>query len=426
MVFYALGYRFSGDVKESKPVGVLIIESTPRRAEIYINDQHIGRTPNSIANLTPETLTLAVAKKGLVTWQKKITIQSGTVTEARDVRLFPENKNIQTISSNVNSFSLSPNRKLVAVITNDKQFMVMDRDGIEIAEPIKLAVIPEQLLWSPDSGFIIFSSKNKVSVLDITDTPLLPKLVPELNETTRLTWDQRIPGRLHAITSKNKLISFNLATSATEVISSKVKFFTTSSRHIYIVDFTNQIHILNLQGASVDSPDIVYSKEIKELHVTPGGQMVILFEDNSLSYLTEKKELISIAESILKLGWSPDEQILYIQTDETSLHVINMRDERLSYMPLEQLHLVIRLSRPIRNPQWFAGGRHLIYQADDEIFITEIDTRDHPISYIVDSTNLGNSQITVGDQGNNVFYIKKTGQQSRLVSASLVVDTETP
>lgn len=426
MVFYALGYRFSANVKESKPVGVLIVESVPRRADVYINDQHVGKTPHSVANLSPETITLAVAKEGMVTWQKRIAIASGVVTEARDIRLFPETKNIRTMASNVNSFSLSPNRKLVAVTTNDNQFLVLDGDGIEIAKPITLTTIPERLLWSPDSSFIIFSTRNKVSVVDITKTPLLPSPVSKLDKTTKLTWDQRIPGRLHAITNENDLISYNLATSAIEVIASKVKFFTTSSRHIYVVDFENQLRVFNLQGVLVDSPYIAHEKDIKELHVTPGEQIVILFADNSLSYLTDEKELVPLAESVQRLGWSPDEQLLYLQTDDTSLHVINMRDERLSYVPLEQLHLVIRLSRPIRNPQWFAGGRHLIYQADDEVFITEIDTRDHPISYVVDSTNLGDSQITVGDQGNNVFYIKKTGQQSRLVSASLTVDTEAP
>jgi hypothetical protein len=424
MVLYALGYRLSENVIESKPVGVLIVESIPRRSDVYIDDQHVGKTPHSAISLVAETVNLAVVSEGMTTWQKNIEVGSGEVTEARDVRLFPEENNITTIASNVSGFTLSPNRNLLAVVTNNNLFSVLDKDGIPIAKPVELSSVPDQLLWSPDSSSIIFSIKNKVSVVDITKTPLLLKPALKLNNTSKFTWDQRIPGRLHAITLDNDLISYNLATGATELIYSQVKFFAASSRHIYIVDFDSQIHILNLQGALVTSPHIDSDKEIKELHVTPGGEVVILFEDQSLSYLAKDNLLIPVAESVDKLGWSPDEQVLYLQIDDTSLHVVNMLDERLSYIPLQQLHLVTRLSRPIRNPQWFAGGRHIIYQADDEIFITEIDTRDNPTSYIVDSTNLGDSQITVGDQGSSVYYIKRTGQQNRLVSASLFVDVE--
>ena len=111
--------------------------------------------------------------------------------------------------------------------------------------------------------------------------------------------------------------------------------------------------------------------------------------------------------------------MLLVQHDDTSLHIMNVYDERISYIPLLDLHLVTRLSRPIRNPQWFAGGRHLIYQVDDEIMITEIDTRDQPLTYLVDTTNLGDANITVGAQGDIVFYLKKTAQAYRLVQAIL-------
>jgi hypothetical protein len=125
---------------------------------------------------------------------------------------------------------------------------------------------------------------------------------------------------------------------------------------------------------------------------------------------------------VAKIAWSPDEQLLLVQLDDTSLHVLNVFDERLGYLPLHELRLVTRLSRPIRNPQWFAGGRHLIYQVDDEILITEIDTRDHPLTYSVDTTNLGDANATVGLQGSIILYLKKTAESTRLTTAKLLAD----
>jgi len=422
MVLYALGYRLPEKQSSAKPVGVLIIESLPKRADVYIDDEYVGRTPHSEANLPARTISLAVAKEGLTTWQKTIAIKPGIVTETRDIRLFPDKKNLTTLASDIASFNLSPNRSLIAVVSRGNKLSILDEKGEQLAPSLSLLTPPSQMLWSPDSNFILFVINNQTFIVDITNTPLTPRPIPVLDRTTQITWDQRIPGRLHAITPDQNLISYNLATNSAEQVLSDVIQFATSSRYIYSVDSHNQLRVHNLQGSFIKALVVDEQQPIKELHITPGDEVALLFADQSLAYLDKNKALIPIAKSVLSFGWSPDEQLIYLQLDDTSLHVININDERLAHLPLRQAQLVTRLSRPISNPQWFAGGRHIIYQVNDELLVTEIDTRDCPATYQIDSTNLGSAHATVGAHGNVIFYLKKTGTHNRLVSANLTIE----
>ncbi|MFH1353786.1 MAG: PEGA domain-containing protein [bacterium] len=423
LIFYAMGYRVGISDGDTLPVGVLIVETNPRRASISIDGKVIGDTPYSISNLPPGEVMVSLSHDGYITWLKRLLIESTVVSELRDVRLFPAEPKTTTIFSRPDSFSLSPNRQLLAIITPNRELHIIDEEALPVIAPIKIRFVPTRLLWSPDSSRVLLIDDKAVSFVNITDRTPLDRPLSALKQTRQITWDLRIPGRLLAINNANELIAYNIATNASVKLAEKVHTFATSSRHIYVVEQkSQQIQVYNLQGQQIATISPAADQIIDQLFATPGGHMAIEFTDTSLAVLDEGGQLLPVADRTLHTGWSPNGQILYVQTDETSVHVYNALDERLSYVPMKQLHLVLRLSRPIRSPQWFAGGHHLIYQADDEIVITEIDTRDHPISYTVDSTNLGDSLVTVGQEGDNIFYIKNTPAGTQLVTTSLVIE----
>lgn len=424
MVLYALGYRLPKEGEVDNQVGVLIVESNPQGADVYLDGDYVGRTPESIANLRPGLVRVRVSEEGAEDWEKDIMIRAGAVTEVRNIRLFPDNKKVRTLAGGVDMFSLSPSRNLIAAVDFDNQLRLMDTEGVRILPPVDLGEEPKSLLWSPDSNYILVSLRDSSIVLDVTEVPVEVVDLTALKGAEHIAWDPRIPGRLQVVTRQDDLVAYNIATDAEEVIKSGVKNFAVSSRYIYVLDQDNEIEILDLQGNLITQSNIDVDKNIKQVQVTPGDNVVLLFEDNSLVYLDKDDELLEVADSVDKFGWSPDERILFLQLDNTSLYVMNMSDERLNCIPLREKRLVVRLSREIRNPQWYAGGRHLIYQVEDEIYVTEIDTRDNPESYKVDTTNLGDSHVTVGSHGNEVFYLKKTGKKNRLVISNLEVEEE--
>jgi hypothetical protein len=178
--------------------------------------------------------------------------------------------------------------------------------------------------------------------------------------------------------------------------------------------------VLTLQGERVRV--IPLETTVSRLTTTPDGVIAVWDEQGRLSTITDQETVQEVASSAERAGFSPDGQLLYVQTDSTSLHVVNLSDQRLRHLPLERLNLALRLSNPIRDPQWFAGGHHLLYQVEDEIIITEIDTRDHPISYTVDATNIGQSHAAVGQDGERIFYLRQNTAGPELVVMPLVVE----
>jgi WD40 repeat protein len=424
VIFYAMGYR-SKLLNTSNPaVGVLLVETIPRRAQISINDDIKSNTPKAITNMTPGEILLSLKKEGYVTWQKNIPIIPTSVTNVTNVRLFPANPVKNMISRNIEAFSLSPNRQLIALMTNSQSLQVIDDEGTVILPAIKINSDIKQALWSPDSNYILLMSDSNISLIDIVNEKIKPTKLPAFSTLKQIVWDPRIPGRLLFLNNTNQLQAYQINDHTTDLLAKNITTFSTSSRNIYTTSPENGIDIFDLRGKLIDSIKLPGINPIKNLHITPGGNIAIQFEDNSLSFLEDNETLIAVAENIKSTGWSPDGQLLYVQLDDTSLHIYNAMNERLPYIPLQKLHLITRLSRAIRHPQWFAGGHHLLYQIDDEIIITEIDTRDHPITYTVDSTNTGDSQTTVGEEGERLFYLKKNKSITELIVADLVVESK--
>jgi hypothetical protein len=55
------------------------------------------------------------------------------------------------------------------------------------------------------------------------------------------------------------------------------------------------------------------------------------------------------------------------------------------------------------------------------LWLSEIDTRDHTITYLLDDTDTLEAQTAVAEDGETVFYLKTGPDGSDLVGASLVV-----
>jgi hypothetical protein len=116
IILYAMGYR-SGLLNSSNPsVGVLLVETTPRRAQINLNGEEKGSTPRAITNISPGEVSLSLQKEGYLSWQKNISVIPTSVVNVTNVRLFPTDTQNKIISHDIRIFSLSPNRQLLAVI----------------------------------------------------------------------------------------------------------------------------------------------------------------------------------------------------------------------------------------------------------------------------------------------------------------------
>ncbi|MDO8577470.1 MAG: PEGA domain-containing protein [Candidatus Wildermuthbacteria bacterium] len=119
VVLYSQGWRIDFDHKTVTHTGGLYVRVTPPRASIFLNDSFAKKTDfffdsALITNLLPGEYSLRVEKEGYIPWKKTLSVQSSQVTEAKEVILFPENVEFQTLFSNVRKASLSPDSSLFA------------------------------------------------------------------------------------------------------------------------------------------------------------------------------------------------------------------------------------------------------------------------------------------------------------------------
>ncbi len=417
IVLYAIGYRTPQTEGPIPSVGVLTVESFPKRARIIFNNKDSGSTPEDITGIRPSRANIKVSKESYIPWAKNINIKPGQVTYLDNIRLFKREPVIKKISQGISHFSLSPDRKLLATAHNNT-VEILDTDGqvvLKKSSPFLYSI--KRILWSPESDHLLVFSGRNIYWIDLLnknkDFNLLNIKIPK-----DIVWDPRIPNRVLIQTAANDLVAYHISSGATTVLAENITCFAPSAKSIFTAK-DNTLSEISLLGRLLANYNLNQDKPVKQLLVTPNNNVALLFSSKILSVLTPDNQLLHVADNVQKAGWSPDGQVLYFKTDPTSIHIYNAFNERLPYLPVHQSRLVLRLSRPISNPQWFAGGHHIIYQTDDEIKITETDTRDHPITYLIDSTDLGNCQCDVGSEGRLIFYLKSNGQSKNLFVAEI-------
>lgn len=421
VVLYAIGYRPPTAENRIAPIGVLLIEAIPRRVNVDVASEPVGRTPRAISNLQPGPVDVRLSKDGYVPWEKTLPIEPARATELRNVRLFPENPEQQLILPRVQLASLAPNRSLLAAVDNSQLFHVLDEEGQSVADPVPLPGVPQYLFWSPDSTYVLVEYESGVfDVVNITSELVTRIRLTALTGHRHVQWDSRIPGRLLALTPDEAIVSYNIANATQSRLIENVDQFAVGPRALYVLSQTQDLNVYSLQGDFMEAINMVPDTQVTQLLPSAADGLAVLLADSRLALLSEDGELEDIATNVSQAEWSLDGNILLLQTGASELQIYNVGNERLFHIPLNQLHLVVRLSRPITHAQWYAGGQHVVYQVDDEIVVTEIDTRDHPISYSVDTTNTGDAQVAVGEDGNVLYYLKRSGEQAALHSAALL------
>ncbi len=425
IILYAIGFRATSTQQGIGQVGVLLVETIPKGVTLQVDGKETGNTPEAVPGLPAGNVKATLMKEGYTQWEKTLSIEPSRTTEVNRIRLFPSSPAREVIAKSTGTFNLSPNRSLLAIITEEKTLRITTQAGEDITLPIKLAQEPKQALWSPDStALLVQYPDGNYELIDVNARLSAKQTLPTLTGATQVSWDARIPGRLFAIDASGFLFAYNTASENKEILLPGVKTFGLSARNIFAVT-KNGIEKLTLQGQPSDTIALPAGKSIETLSVTPAGLIAVHFQDTSVAVLDKDDTFQEVTAHAEKVSWSPHGLILLLQTAHNELSVYNVDDERIRDIPLRKQHLIVRHSQTITHPQWFAGGTHLIYQVDGNIMITETDTRDHPISYIVDSPNTPDSNATVGENGDIIYYIKKDeAQNTALYGTTLLTEAD--
>lgn len=120
VIFYAKGYRFNLYNSTIERTGVLNVESTPTRADFFLNEDVKGKTPKTVASIKEGDYELQVWKEGYHTFKYKVSIkiEKSTPVFAFLFREIPIGKLVQALQNDV-----------VTVVENSSrsQFFILEK-----------------------------------------------------------------------------------------------------------------------------------------------------------------------------------------------------------------------------------------------------------------------------------------------------------
>lgn len=100
-ILYALDYSYDWQGKKLVQNGAFYLKSTPKNAQIFINDKLKKTTPRLIKKLLPRDYVVEVKKDGFQTWKKNLRIESGLVTENKHILLIPDKPFLEPVADNI-------------------------------------------------------------------------------------------------------------------------------------------------------------------------------------------------------------------------------------------------------------------------------------------------------------------------------------
>lgn len=172
VILFARGYRPNLATRQLQPTGLLVAQSYPDGAQIFVNGQLRSAT-NTTLNLSPGPYVVEIKKEGFHPWQKNVIVEAEVVTRAT-ATLFPSVPTLKAITTTgAVSPTLSPDgTKVVYLSTSSTRLNIYSLDlsesplGLINRDPKLVTSLnlsdPKNsftLTWSPDSRQVLLTVK---------------------------------------------------------------------------------------------------------------------------------------------------------------------------------------------------------------------------------------------------------------------------
>lgn len=167
-IFYLRGFKFDTKNGGLARTGLLVIDSTPDGAQVFLDGRLTSATDTTITFLTPKKYQLKLTKEGYASWEKEIDIRADLTSEVEAV-LFPAIPDLRplTFTGAVNPTISPDGSKLVYGVPEgeksglwlidmaDRPFGVGSAPSQIVKNTPQLNFEKATLTWSPDSKQIL-------------------------------------------------------------------------------------------------------------------------------------------------------------------------------------------------------------------------------------------------------------------------------
>ncbi len=410
---YATGHRFAWRWPPRfdqilQKTGMLIIETTPSEAIIFLDDQEKNTffwrelksapltSPAKIKNLLPGEYKIRLEKEEYWPLERTIKIYPGQTTYLTNIFMFRRSLPLNIFSGDPQSLNLSPNRRIILLPNSATAISLRNNDLISLPITNNL----ETIQWSKDGKKIMTQGK----VYNLETGQLITDLMTNLGtQANNLYWDENTNKVFYQYDNGLAYLTINQQSSVNLLTGGNYLDFLVKSNYLHVLEKTDNTLYLNTYslGAALRQRSISL----------PTGQYSFYYRDNTWLnlYDNQNKRLILVEPGLLMTEQKIINQVTdWIWPNNNFLLWHNGR-EIYSWSPGQPEKLLIRISEEITGLAWHPAKNYLIYSTNNYLRIVYF--QDNQLENI-DLLRAENISSLILDEKNNLLYFAATiGQQ---------------
>jgi len=409
-IFYSKGYRIDFGQRRIVKTGGFYLKASPKSAEIFIDKNFKKKTDfffgaAFLENFLPKEYIVELKKTGYQAWKKTLNLESGRVTEAKNIFLVPENLSFELITSRVKRFWPSPDGEKIIL---EEQVLVQEKESWElklydVKNNIKAHLIGEKelleeesvlsdLVWSLDSERLLIETggeNRNYFLLETEKIPSSPVALDFLKDFEALYLHPTNSDEIFFTNNQESgLLTILKAEADGETVKKildEVVVFGIDKRNIYWLDQKGFLNKSDFEGRS-------QNLALTTLPLAENANYQIIILDSEIFLLSalvksgqEEKRLFyfdrdfnifkEVALDVDFLSLSPNSERLCFWNDSEVW--VWFLEEKTS-QPAKEIWaktFLTRISEKIEDFYWW-NNYYLIFKSQSEIKIIETDDRD--------------------------------------------------
>ena len=432
LILYASGYRYNLKRNRIEKTGILIVDSLPRKAQVYINGMFEDETPARFPRLLPDTYTLELKRSGFHPWQQEVSIESSLTTFRNDIVLFRDSLPITIVQGRIAFLTLLPNREALlysVMASSTQQLTIRDlstNSATVIPTTVDQAITPTSLVGFSQSGSraLLATNLDGFTHYTVLDTATLETI--DLFDITRLDfdtvkWDQASDTVLYGL-RRSVLYRIDLEQkSASSIISAHITDFLGVGQTIYYVTKVGSESFLNITQTQNPQEPIqkikIPSLSNYQLTQSADGQLVLLDTDQMDLFVVDQATLTAQSADISPLLSARAKNIAFNREGNGLLYYTDFELWVHSFETGEA-QLINRVGQQITEALFYPDRPYIIYAQKGQIRAIEI--TDAPAKNDIVLTSIQRiSDSVLSRDGSMLYFIGQVGNTEGIFSLQL-------
>lgn len=425
ILLYSSGFRFNYKKFKIEKTGAMIIESSPKKAKIYVDNSLTKfSTPAKIRFLHPDIYTLNIKKDSYFDWTKDVLIQSGLTTFLKNIILVKKDTPRLAINGDVEWIEPIKNTSSAVYLEKSSEGEILKLFDTRLNTSTALFIFPaknlvEKIGWSNDKNKLLLSASSAGSssyyILSLDSRKIIKIPIKIFRSYESIKWDNLNSDYLYALKS-NILYQVNTLTLETRpIFAEKIIDYAIFGLDAYYISKENNSAFLykktlfdNSEIQKIELPDNSnYSLDSKNENMVE----IINISNNNLyiidTEIFQKIEERNSQQYAISLGkskntsWANDgSQILFYNDYEIYSHNLK-KDSK---------NIIDRSGTGINKAIFALDNNYVLYQTKQSLHLTENSSYIKKNSYTIIQADELRDFSVLGKKENTLLFTGKIGQ----------------